>query len=85
MRNADDYHVLCDIVLIFCEDVISNLTCFIFENSQTIAVSLLNNIFVKTFFSFKINSFFTMIFFNRSLINRDSREMFENLKIKNSL
>ena len=50
MRNVDDCHVLCDIVLIFCDDVISDLTRFIFENFQIIVVLLLNNIYVKTFF-----------------------------------
>ena len=85
IENVDDCHVLCDIVLIFYEGATSSLTCLIFENFQIITVFLLNNIFVKTFLFFKISSSLTMIFFNRSLINRDSQEMFKNLKIKNSL
>ncbi len=70
----------CDIVRICCEDETMSFIFLIFEKSQIIVASLLNNIFSSKFFSCKVKASLHIILFARFEVSLNSRAILKNLR-----
>jgi len=73
-------HASCDIVQICCEDETMSFIFLIFEKSQIIVTSLLNNIFSSKFFSCRVKASSHIILFARFKVSLNSQAILKNLK-----